>query len=306
MEPYQIEAFLAVAREGSFRAGAETIHRSQPAVSVAIKVLEQDLGAPLFERLGRRIRLTPTGKALQGSAAPLFSQWKRLPSRIREEIEGKPRMPVEIGASMSAMLYLLPKFVRGFKKQYPQVEIRLRRLPAKELLDQVRSGEIDFGFRNRFEPTSGVVFKPLAVYNRVLIAPKRHPLGKVRRPCLKDLASYPFVLHGIWSTTRQLVERAFEHHNIRFSVSLHTDSWEVVKVYVALGLGIGVVPEFVLTEKERCGMVIIPAGHLFADDTYGIWMRKERDLSASARAFMREMERNHWPGSRAHLLTQCR
>lgn len=290
MELEQIKAFLAVVRSGSFSKAARAIYRSQPAVTARIQALERELGTPLFDRLGRQVKLAAAGQALLENAGPLIEQWDGLKNRVQESIGGILRGPVRLGSGEAALLYLLPGPVRAFRKRYPQVEILVRNQPLQQTLEMLKTGELDFGFRSLAAAPPDMSFRPSRTFERVLITPRDHPILKESRITLKALSRHSLIMPWKGSTTRQLVERAFEEADLPIRIGLEAGGTEVIKRYVALGLGIAIVLEFCLKPEDRTVLGSRPVRHLFGQDTYGIVVRKGKRLSRASQLLIKEID----------------
>ena len=289
MDLDQLQAFCAVAKEGSFSRAARVVFRSQPAVTARIQALEAALGTKLFDRLGRQVRLTPAGQALLHTAGPVLEQWASLPTRVQDALGGALRGPVRLGSGEAAMLYLLPEAIRAFRARHPAVEILVRNQPKEETVAMLKAGELDFGFRAMDTVPQGLLYRPSRTFDRMLIAPKGHPVLQ-ERLTLKALSRYPLVMPWKNSTTRQLVERAFNVAGLRCQVVLEAGGTEIIKRYVALGLGIAVVLEFCLTSEDRKSLAARSVRHLFGQDTYGVVVKQGRQLSRAAQALIRMID----------------
>jgi DNA-binding transcriptional LysR family regulator len=136
----------------------------------------------------------------------------------------------------------------------------------------------------------GLSYRPSRTFERVVIAPKGHPLAKQGRLSLKVLAPHPLVMPWRQSATRQIVERAFDQAGLRCQVVLEAGGIEVIKRYVALGLGVGVVLDFCLTQADRKQLVVRPARHLFGQDRYGIVVRWGRQLSRASQTLIKAID----------------
>ncbi len=288
MEIQQARAFLAVAREGSVSRAARTIGRTQPTVTMAVHTLERELKAKLFERAGRGVRLTPVGEALARSLAPLIAAWDSVPSSLDEPGSGVLRGPVRIGGGEAASLYLLPGPLRSFRHRHPQVEILIHHEPAHRVLDGLRNGALDFGLRSLPGPPAEFEFQPLITSPRTLIARRGHPVLR-RSVTIEGLARYAFVLPRKGSTTRALIEGAFAKAGLSLRISVEAAGWEIVKRYVALGLGVSVIPAFCLQPSDRPRLASRPIAKLFGDETYGIVTKRGRASSPAASALIGEL-----------------
>jgi molybdate transport repressor ModE-like protein len=281
-DPRHLAAFRAVARHGSFSRAARSIGRSQPTVTLAVQALETELGVRLLERSGRGARLTPAGRALLDRAGPLLEGLETLPAQLRETVGEGLAGPVRVGAGEGAVCYLLPRAVRLFRRRYPRVELIVRNQPVEETLVQLRSGELDFGLRSLAAVPAGLEYRPALTFDRVVVAPRAHPVLRPGRPTLDALARYPWVMPWPRSTTRRLVERALEAARLEARVALEAGGWEIIKRYVGLGLGIAVVPGYCVERGDRGRLGTRPVSHLFGQDAYGIVTRRGRPLSRAA------------------------
>ena len=288
MEIQQARAFLAVARAGSVSRAARAVARTQPTVTMAVRKLERELKTRLLERTGRGIRLTPAGEALARSLGPLIEQWDRVPAAIQESPGGPLRGPVRIGAGEAAILYLIPAPLRSFRKQHPEVELVIHHEPADRVLDSLRDGSLDFGIRSVPGPPPEFEFVPFISCDRVLIAPPGHAVLS-RRPTPETLSRHAFVLPRKGSTTRSLIEGAFARAGLDLRISVEAGGWEVVKRYVALGLGISVIPAFCLQPSDRPRLASRSVVSLFSRETYGTVRKRGRDLPVAALALLSEL-----------------
>ena len=282
-----VRAFVEVARQGSAARAARVLGRSQPSLSMALKALQEDLGVRLFERVGRRNRLTPEGRILIERAVPLLEQWHALPGQIQQAARATPTGPVRVGAGEGAVLYLLPGPIRAFKRKLSQVEVVVRNQTSQDTIEMLKAGELDFGLRSLASTPAGMWYQPSLGFDRVLVAPKGHPLLGRRRISLEALADYPFVMPWPRSTTRRLVESALAMKGLPCRVALEAGGWEIVKRYVELGLGIAVVPAFCAEARDGARLGRRSLTQLFGRDKYGIVAKRGRPLSPAARALAR-------------------
>jgi DNA-binding transcriptional LysR family regulator len=288
VEIQQARVFLAVAREGSLSAAARRLYRTQPTVTMAVQKLERELGVHLFERIGHGVRLTRAGNLLLESVGPLVEQWDRTRRSLQESADGVLRGPVQVGAGEAGILYLLPGPIRSFLRRHPGVEVFIRHRSAEDMLGMLRQGEIDFALRALPEPPADMAFAPFRTADRLLIAPRNHPVHRARSLTLESLSRHSFILPWPGSSTRKLIEGLFAERGLPLKVSLEAGGWETIKRYAGLGLGIGVVPDFCLDPTDR-RLAARPARHLFGQDKYGIVTKRGRDLSPAARALVSEI-----------------
>ena len=274
---------MAVVEHGSVTRAARALGLTQPSVSMTLGELRRELGgAPLFQRVGRGLDLAPAGQLLRDHARSLLETWRTLPERIQEGLGGAPRGPVRVGAGEGAVLYLLPAPLRRFRRRYPQVEVIVRNQPSDDTVTMLRSGELDLALRGWERAPHGIAYHPALRFPRMLVAPVGHPLLASRRITLADLAAHAFVMPWPRSSLRQAIERAFDAAGLVCRIGLEAGGWAVIKRYVALGFGIGVVPAFVLDRGDRRTLGARSVTGLFGEDVYGIATRSRSILSTAA------------------------
>jgi LysR family cys regulon transcriptional activator len=282
-----IWVFRGVALAGGFRKGATALGLSQPAVSAAIGRLEEELGLELFIRHGRTNVLSPAGKALLEVAGPALNDWARIEGRVREALEGRPRGSLRVGSGESSLLYLLPSAVRTYRRQYPEVKLSLVSQPYEESLSRLRDGSLDLAVRSLKGTTPDITATPVRNVRRVLITSRKTGPKLERRPTVAELAKLPFVLPHRGSTTRAALEGALARGGYNtFNIALEAGGWEAVKLYVGQGVGVGLVPEIVVTLGDRRRLATIPVGHLFPSERYGVLQAAGRPLSMAAQAML--------------------
>jgi DNA-binding transcriptional LysR family regulator len=281
LELRHLRAFLAVVRHGTVSRAAVALRLTQPSVSMTLGELARELGGVRpFERHGRGLRLTAAGQALLKRAGPLLEELERLPVAVQEAVAGAPRGPVRVGAGEAAVLYLLPGPIRAFRARFPDVDVIVRNQSGEDTAAMLRAGELDFGLRGWETAPRGLDYRPVLRFDRVLVAPPRHPVLRVRPLTLAAVAKYPLVLPWPRSTLRRKLELALEQARLPYRVVLEAGGWEVVKRYVALGLGIGIVPAFCIQRGDRLGKRVVT--DLFGSEVYGIATRLGRPLSPAA------------------------
>ncbi len=294
MELRLVRVFVEVARQGSAARAAHVLGRSQPSLSMALKALQEDLGVRLFARVGRRNQLTPEGRALIERARPLLEQWEALPGQIQQLSRAPLMGPVRVGAGEGAVLYLLPDPIRAFKRRLMQVELIVRNQSTEDTVAMLKAGELDFGLRSLASTPAGMWYRASLTFDRVVVAPKGHPILRARKINLEALARYPFVMPWPRSTTRRLVEGALEMQGLPCRVALEAGGWEIVKRYVGLGLGIAIVPAFCAEARDGTRLGSRSVAHLFGQDKYGIVVKRGRPLSPAAQELVRLID-PHFP-----------
>ncbi|MBL0348899.1 MAG: LysR family transcriptional regulator [Elusimicrobia bacterium] len=296
MEIQQIRSFLAVARLGGYVKAAEAVHRSQPAISSAVKALERELGTKLFDRRGRGAVLSPAGEALTAEAGPAMERWEGLKDRMKERLEGEAQGTLRIGGGESSILYVLPGVLERFRKKHPKVRIILHNQRAAETLRMLKNGELDLGVRSLTMVPTWAVYRPSRTYARFAVCAKGHPFAKGGAVTLHELAAHPLLFPGSQSITRVLVEAALAKAGLTYQVGLEAGGWEAIKTYAAAGFGVAVLPELCLTKDNRRDLATRDASKLFGRDNYGIVARRDGHQTMAARELIQMID-PHFPTS---------
>src|SRR6266516_7769348 len=256
-----LRIFLAVAHERSFSRAAAKVHRTQPAVSQAVRRLELELGEQLFDRSSKSGTLTEAGKMLQNYGQRLV--------RLAEETEGAVRElrdlrlgRVLIGANEAAVHTLLPLIAR-FRQRYSDITIDVRRVPARQIAVEVQQGSLDFGALTFHPSEEGLLEVPVGSDELVLLMPPSHALASRRQVAMDDIAQEPVVAHNDPSPARERVLRLFEEHHIPLKMVISLPSLDGIKRAVELKLGVAMLP-------RRCAITEIASGRLVAVPVTGI------------------------------------
>lgn len=232
--------FHAVAREGSVTLGAERLHISQPAVSKQLQEFERSLGAPLFDRLPRGMRLTESGELLVGYARRLFGQEAEAEAAL-VELRGLERGRLAVGASMTIGGYLLPDVLARFHQEYPGIDMRLEIANTEEVQQRLIEGTLDVGLTEGFLEHPELEAAVFREDEMVVIAPPDHPLLLEGPVTAERLCREPFVVREEGSGTRAVVERAFAERGLALRPVMSLGNIEAIKRAVAAGVGVAMV-----------------------------------------------------------------
>ena len=273
-------------RLGSVSRAAEALFISQPAVTLQLQALERELGVVLLERSGRRLVPTREGQLLLELAQPLVESLDQLGDTFRRKLGGMDAGELRIAGNSTTILYVLPKIVDLFRQHHPRVRLSLHNAVSADGTDLLRSEAADLLFGSILDVPPDLSFEPVNRFEQVLITPQDHPLARGASPDLAAIAAHPLILPPRRQVTWRLVDRVFQENRQPYTVGLEVGGWEVIKQYVALGMGISVVPALCLDEPDRQRLAMRPVGHLFPARTYGVAVRRGRPLSAPARAFL--------------------
>jgi len=285
-----LRAFCQTVRLGSISRAAEALYLSQPAVTLQLQALEQSLGVTLLERVGRRLTPTREGEMLYELARPLVDGLDALPDAFRQRIQGMDAGTLDIAANSTTTLYLLPRIIAHFRREHPDVKLTLHSAISADGADLVRENTVDLTFGSMVDIPGDIQYTPVYRFEQVLITPHNHPLATLKSPTLADIARYDLILPHKRQVTWRLVDQVFQQHKMPYRVALELGGWEIIKQYVAIGMGVSIISSGCLNANDRDTLVMRPLEALlpglFPPRSYGIIMRKGKLLSPPARAFV--------------------
>ncbi len=236
MDLDQLHTFLEIVRLKSFSKAAQSCYRTQPAVSAQVRQLETELNAPLFERLGTKIALTPAGHIFAEYSEKILDLRRRAQDSINE-LERVPRGELLIAANEATCIYVLPRVFSEFKKQFPNVQILVDRSYGARVVEAVLDNQADFGITQL--PVAEKRLQIVKIHSDEIMAlvPAGHPLAKKKKVEPKDLAPFPLLLpkHG---TTRRRLNIWLEPVEDEINISMELDSTEMIKQFVRAELGV--------------------------------------------------------------------
>ncbi len=280
----QLRAFCNTALLGTLTKAAENVMSSQPAVSQHIRALEGELEVRLFERRGPRVALTRIGESLFEYTMPLVQAIDRLPDTFSEDHFGVPSDALIIGAGPTSAAYLLPRYLKRFRERYPDVQINVWTGDSSQRLRWLRAYKMDLTLLAVDKLPQDLRFHELTASRFMLITPLNHPL--VGRTSLKftDVEGHRMVGHIPGQHERQSGDSKLRQYGVEPNSSIEVDGWSVVKLYVAAGLGISVVPEICITEQDEVWSA--PLDQYLPPRRYGAATRNDEFLSLAARRFL--------------------
>ncbi len=300
MDIAALRTFLAVAHERSFSRAAAKVHRTQPAVSQAIRRLEEDLGEQLFDRAAKNGTLTDAGRMLQNYAQRLVRLAEETESAVRE-LRDLRRGRVLVGANEAAVHTLLPLIAR-FRLQHPQITIDVRRVPARQIAVEVQQGSLDFGALTFHPSETGLHEVRVGSDELVLLVPPAHRLARRRQVTMEEVAAEAVVAHNDPSPARERVLRLFEEKRVPLNIVIALPSLDGIKRAVELKMGVALLP-------RRCAITEIAGGRLAAVLVAGVSRRRQVTLvcrketrSHAAAAFLAvaQQETRHHGGHGGH------
>jgi len=282
MKLQQLRFACEVARRGlNISAAAEALHTSQPGISKQIRSLEEELGIEVFVRRGKRITaITEPGKAVIAIAERMLADADNL-KRAGADFAGEKLGTLTIATTHTQARYALPKAVAAFKRRYPKVQLFIHQGNPTQICDQVARGEADLCVATEhIAEHPDLVALPCYQWNRCIVVPPRHPLLDARPLTLEAIAQYPIVTYDFAYANRSMVNRAFEQRGLTPQVVLTAFDADVIKTYVELGLGVGVMAAMAFNPKRDRHLRALDAAHLFPSSTTrlgikrGAWLRR--------------------------------
>jgi len=240
MDLSELQVFLTVAREGSFSRAAERLFRTQPAVSLAIRKLEDDLGQKLFVRGARPVRLTDAGTLLKDYAERLINLRDEVKKGL-SELEGLQRGELALGANESSIHALMPAIAK-FRELHPGIQIRVHRMFSRDIPHEVLNYRLDLGAISYVPRDPQLQATEIVKDELTLIVPPKHPLAKKREVDVADLGAESFVAHIVESPFRRRVIELFARNRTVLNMPTEMPTIESIKRFVQMGMGVAIVP----------------------------------------------------------------
>lgn len=282
----QLEIFLCIAEEKSFSRAAEKMLRTQPALSIAIKRLEEELGETLFDRSSKSGTLTEAGKILLSYAQKMINLRDEAVEAVGE-LKGMFRGRLTIGANESTSLYMLPRLLLEFRRRHPQIKIEVYRNVSEKIPSEVLERNLDFGFVS-FDPMHPSL-QSLEFYRDelVLVVPPGHGLAGKKLVTIRELGEEQFVAHNVKTPARTRIFELFAQHRTPLNICIELATLETIKEFVLLGAGIAILPRLAVQDEISAGRLIeVPVKGMKIEKHLRIVYRREQSLSHAARSFL--------------------
>lgn len=281
----QLRAFVAVAKSRSLAEASERIHLSPPALSIAIRKLEESVGGLLFARTTRQLALTPEGEAFLPVAIRLLNDWTEAFVDLNERFL-KQRGKVTLAALPTMAAGVLPGVMAEFRERYPQINLGLHDVLADQVTQLVREGRADLGFSVPPAGTDDLIFEPLLTDHFVAVCPLGHSLLELMRVPWARLAEFPFIGINRLSSVRQAIDEVMAEVGESLDILCEVSQIATVGRMVAAGVGIGVLPALSFRQIASEGIDQRPLIEPTVERELGIIMRKRYPLSAAAAALL--------------------
>ena len=256
-------------------ATAQSLFTSQPGISKQIRLLEDELGVEVFARSGKHLtRVTPAGEAILKTAGEILRKVETI-KQAAQEFSDEKRGSLSIATTHTQARYALPSSIETFIGKYPEVSLHMHQGTPMQISELAADGTVDFAIATEaLELFSDLLMMPCYRWNRCIVVPKDHPLARVNELTLEDVASYPIVTYVFGFTGRSKLDDAFFDHGLSPKVVFTAADADVIKTYVRLGLGIGIVAKMAFDEKTDSDLVALDASHLFASSVTKIGFRR--------------------------------
>jgi LysR family transcriptional regulator, cys regulon transcriptional activator len=278
---------------------AKALHTSQPGVSKAIIELEEELGIDIFVRHGKRLRsITEPGLEVLKAVDIIMREVHNL-KRIGDQFSKQDAGTLSIATTHTQARYFLPEPVAQLRKRFPKVQVVLHQgMPAevaRMLLDDV--AEIGLA-TEALSSYDGLITLPCYEWQHVMVVPAAHPLAAVARPTLEQLAAHPLVLYQPTVTGRTRIDQAFARARLKPAIALEAIDSDVIKTYVRLGLGVGIVAAIAMRdEAHNTDIVARPVGHLFGNNVTRVAFKKGAYLRQFVFSFAEQLAPRLTPAS---------
>jgi DNA-binding transcriptional LysR family regulator len=277
MDLRQLEIIQAIAETGSFTACGKKLNVSQSAISRQMLLLEEELGEPLFQRVGRRVRMTPAAESLVQLGQRVFQDVRDTVENITDRTRSLRGM-LRLAGGMTVCLYVFPPLLKHLKRVHPELEIRLTVATALRSVDDIRAGRVDAGLLTLPVEESDLVTVPVLHEELLLVTMPSHPLAKKKKILPADLSGEPFILFEPGSATRRVIDSFFVTEDVEPTVVMDTENVEIIKAMVKTGLGIGIVPYQAIAREVRAGQFFCARieGHQLVRHTGWVYARGNR------------------------------
>ena len=276
MKLQQLRYIVEIQRQGlNVSEAAETLYTSQPGISKQVKLLEDELGVAIFERSGKRFTgVTEPGQVVLDIAGRILREAENLKRASADFATGDSGRLV-LAATHTQARYALPVVVRDFVAQHPRVKLEMHQGSPVQIAEWVVAGEVDIGIATEsLDQYSQLITLPVRQWNHCVIAPAGHPILQSQPLALAELARWPLITYDTAFTGRSRINRAFERIDVQPNITLTALDADVIKTYVSLGLGLGIIAGIAFDAQRDSGLVAVDASHLFESNTTRLALRR--------------------------------
>ncbi len=256
-------------------ATAQSLYTSQPGISKQIRLLEDELGIEVFARSGKHLtHVTPAGEAVLQAAGEVLRKIDSI-KQVAQEYSNEEKGSLSIATTHTQARYALPDTITSFIDRYPDVALHMHQGTPMQIAELAADGSVDFAIATEaMELFSDLIMMPCYRWNRCVVVPKDHPLAQVSKLSIQDLADQPLVTYVFGFTGRSKLDDAFVNHGLAPKVVFTATDADVIKTYVRLGLGIGIVAHMAYEPELDSDLVALEASHLFGSSVTRIGFRR--------------------------------
>ncbi|SBS34655.1 HTH-type transcriptional regulator CysB [Marinomonas spartinae] len=275
MKLQQLRYIWEVARHDlNVSATAQSLYTSQPGVSKQIRLLEDELGIEVFARSGKHLtHITPAGEKIIALAGEILNQTQNI-KRVANEFSDERKGAMDIATTHTQARYALPKVIHEYIDSYPDVTLHMHQGTPMQIAEMANDGVVDFAIATEaLELFGNLVMLPCYMWNRCVVVPKGHPLAQSSKLTLEALAAHPIVTYVFGFTGRSQLDQAFQEAGLDPNVVFTAADSDVIKTYVRLGLGVGIVASMAFDPEQDSDLVALDASHLFEDSCTKIGIR---------------------------------
>jgi DNA-binding transcriptional LysR family regulator len=273
----QLEILQAIAETGSFTACGRKLNVSQSAISRQILLLEEELGEPLFLRVGRQVRMTPAAESLVQLGQRVFLDVRETVGSITDRTRDL-RGTLRLSGGMTVCLYVFPPLLKHLRRVHPHLDVRLTVALAGKSVQEIRGGRVDAGLLTLPVEETDLVTVPALREELLLVTAPTHQLAKRKKVQARELAGLPFVLFEVGSATRKVIDNFFASQSIEPTIVMDTENVEIIKAMVKTGLGVGIVPYQAVAREVKAGQLFCARidGHELVRATGWVYARANR------------------------------
>lgn len=260
-------------------ATAESLHTSQPGISKQVRLLEDELGVPVFTRNGKHLsEITSAGKQIVGLASEILQKVENI-KQVAQESRDKRKGTLSIATTHTQARYALPNVVQRFRNLYPDVSLTMHQGTPMQISDMASRGIADIAIATEaLEVFENLIMLPCYQWNRCILVQQDHPLLERDILTLSNVAEFPIITYVFGFTGRSRLDEAFDRNNLHPRVVLTAVDADVIKTYVRLGLGIGIIARMAYDPEADKDLVALDASHLFGSSTTNIGFRRDMFL----------------------------
>ena len=288
MKLQQLRFICEVARRGlNVTLAAERLFTAQSGISTQIRLLEEELKVQIFERHGKRLTgVTATGQGIIDMAERILTETENI-RQLAQQANDESRGTLSIATTHTQAYYVLPPVIARFSKEFPDITLRIHQGDVAQIQDMLLSRTADVAITTATKNMPNeLVMLPFRDWNLAVITPKGHPLSHLPELTLEALAKYPLITYDHSVSGRSALNKAFNDANLLTNIALTALDADIIKKYVKLDLGVGVIAETALDDGEDEGLEVLPAGHLFQPSTSCICAHRGRHLRSYVYSFI--------------------